>query len=288
LLAGLLAPSVVRIVRGTAYIPIVNVSSVEVVLYPRTVLGTLEKVNVFSLPAGITDIPSTVATVASHTAVPTVTNQIEGLDLSSLSPGEQDQVRSLLRKYSPIFSAYDGDLGCTDLLSHDIPLLDETQRYRRVPPSDYEAVKEHINQLLSAQVIRESCSPYASLIVLVKKKDGSLRMCVNYWQLNSKTMKDVFPLPRIEKSLDALTGVRWFSTMDLASGYNQVAVSEKDRPKTAFCTPFGLFEWNHMPFGLCNAPSTFQRLMQITKDGDQQGQSLLLYLDDIVVFSSTV
>lgn len=110
------------------------------------------------------------------------------------------------------------------------------------PPSEYEVVKEHINQLLGAQVICESSSLFASPIVLVKKKYGSLRLCVDYQQLNSRTTKDAFPLPRIEESLDALTGARLFSTMDLASGYNQVPVAEADRPKTAFCTPFGLFE----------------------------------------------
>ncbi|KAL0152304.1 hypothetical protein M9458_052027 [Cirrhinus mrigala] len=112
-------------------------------------------------------------------------------------------------------------------------------------------------------------------------------MCVDYRQLNAKTRRDAFPLPRIEESLDALTGACWFSTMDLASGYNQVPVTEGDKPKTAFCTPFGLFEWNRMPFGLCNAPSTFQRLME-RLFGDQQCHSLLLYLDDIVVFSSSI
>lgn len=112
-------------------------------------------------------------------------------------------------------------------------------------------------------------------------------MCVDYRLLNTKTRKDAFPLPRIEESLDALAGAQWFSTLDLASGYNQVPVSEQDKPKTTFCTPFGLFEWNRMPFGLCNAPSTFQRLMQ-WMFGDQQCQSLLLYLDDIVGFSSSV
>lgn len=161
------------------------------------------------------------------------------------------------------------------------------QRYRRIPPSEYEAVKAHINQLLEAQVIRESSSPYASPIVLVRKKDSSLCLCVDYRLLNSKTRKDAFPLPRIEESLDALSGGRWFSTLDLDSGYNQVPVSEQDKPKTAFCTLFGLFEFNRMPFGLCNAPSTFQRLMQ-RMFGDQQGQSLLLYLDNIIVFSSSV
>uniref|UniRef100_A0A674PMZ3 Gypsy retrotransposon integrase-like protein 1 n=1 Tax=Takifugu rubripes TaxID=31033 RepID=A0A674PMZ3_TAKRU len=156
-----------------------------------------------------------------------------------------------------------------------------------LPAGVYEAVKMHINQLLESQVICESSSPYASPIVLVRKKDGGLRLCVDYRLLNSTTRKDAFPLPRIEESLDALSGARWFSTLDLASGYNQVPVAEQDRPKTAFCTPFGLFEFNRMPFGLCNAPSTFQRLMQ-RMFGDQQGQSLLLYLDDIIIFSSSI
>lgn len=110
---------------------------------------------------------------------------------------------------------------------------------------------------------------------------------MDYRQLNQKTCKDAFPLPRIEESLDALSGANWFSTLDLVSGYNQVPVAEKDKAKTAFCTPFGLFEFNRMPFGLCNAPSTFQRLMQ-RLFGEQHCQSLLLYLDDVVVFSSSI
>ncbi|RVE58875.1 hypothetical protein OJAV_G00198510 [Oryzias javanicus] len=285
--AGLLAsPSLVEVVRGTTYVPIVNVGSMDVSLHPRTLLGTLDTVHVVSLPAGVTEE----AAVRSQAVSQTVPAQIGDIDLSRLSAEEQEEVRSLLSRYSSVFSAHDGDLGCTNLISHDIPLLDDTpvrQRYRRIPPSEYEVVKEHINQLLKTQIIRESCSPYASPIVLVKKKDGSLRMCVDYRPLNAKTRKDAFPLPRIEETLDSLTGACWFSTMDLASGYNQVPVTETDRPKTAFCTPFGLFEWNRMPFGLCNAPSTFQRLMQ-RLFGDQQGQTLLLYLDDIVVFSSSI
>lgn len=97
-------------------------------------------------------------------------------------------------------------------------------------------------------------------------------MCVDYMQQNSRTRKNAFLLPRIEESLDTFTGARWFSTMDLASGYNQVPLTEKDQPKTAFCTPFGLFKFNRMPFRLCNAPSTFQRLKQRIF-GDQQVQS---------------
>lgn len=291
--AGLLAsPVLVQVTRGTVYLPVVNVGTTDVFLYANTVLGTLNHVCVVSLPSGVSEVRSVAATVGSPDCevISGVKEQIDALDLSVLSEAEQGQVRDLLYRFQSVFSTHEGDLGCTGLISHDIPLLDSVpirQRYRRIPPSEYEVVKSHINQLLEANVIRESCSPYASPIVLVKKKDGSLRMCVDYRQLNAKTRKDAFPLPRIEESLDSLTGACWFSTMDLASGYNQVPVTERDKPKTAFCTPFGLFEWNRMPFGLCNAPSTFQRLME-RMFGDQQCRSLLLYLDDIIVFSSSV
>ena len=287
---GLLAsPCLVQTGCGTIYIPVVNVGTSDVFLYPRTRLGTLTQVGVVSLPQGITEVRP-VALIASQQAVVPGSEGIGGVDLSSLGESEQAQVREMLQRFSSVFSTHDGDLGCTSLVCHDIPLLDEVpvrQRHRRIPPSEYEAVKAHIDQLLRDQVIQESSSPYASPIVLVRKKDGSLRMCVDYRLLNAKTRKDAFPLPRIEESLDALAGAQWFSTLDLASGYNQVAMAERDKQKTAFCTPFGLFEWNRMPFGLCNAPSTFQRLMQ-RMFGDQQCQSLLIYLDDIVVFSSSV
>lgn len=287
--AGLLAsPSLVNMSRGTVYIPIVNVGTQEVVLYPNTILGTVSESYLVHSPDHLIE-DGVAATVSSQTAG-SVQDKIEAVDLTALTPDEQCEVRALLQKYSGIFSAFEGDLGCTNLISHDIPLTDDVpvrQRYRRIPPSEYEAAKAHIRQLLETQVIRESSSPFASPIVLVKKKDGSLRLCVDYRLLNSKTRKDAFPLPRIEESLDALSGAHWFSTLDLAAGYNQVPVTEGDKAKTAFCTPFGLFEFNRMPFGLCNAPSTFQRLMERIF-GDQHGQSLLLYLDDVVVFSATV
>lgn len=288
---GLLTSSaLVQVIRRTVYIQVVNVGTNDSVLYPRTRLGQVSVVGIVSLAKGVSEVRSIAATVGSPSVPPAIEDRIQELNLSPLTDVEQGQVRTLLQKYHSVFSMYDGDLGCTNLISHDIPLLDQVpvkQRYRRIPPSDCEAVKSHIHQLLQTQVIRESCSPYASPIVLVRKKDNSLRMCVDYRQLNLKTRKDAFPLPRIEETLDMLCGARWFSTMDLASGYNQVPVTEKDKAKTAFCTPFGLFEWNRMPFGLCNAPSTFQRLMQ-RMFGDQQCQSVLLYLDDIVIFSSTI
>ncbi|CAI5686070.1 unnamed protein product [Oreochromis niloticus] len=288
--AGLLAsPALLCVNRGTVYIPVVNVGVQDVVLSPHTTIGTLSYAHLVSSPQGLQE-EGMAATISSQTVVSSVQDKIAAIELSTLTAQEQGHVRSLLYKYSGVFSDHDGDIGCTNLISHDIPLVEDTpvrQRYRRIPPSEYEAVKAHIRQLLEAQVIRESSSPFASPIVLVRKKDGSLRLCVDYRALNSKTRKDAFPLPRIDESLDALSGARWFSTLDLAAGYNQVPVTEKDKMKAAFCTPFGLFEWNRMPFGLCNAPSTFQRLMERIF-GDQHCQSLLLYLDDVIVFSSTV
>ena len=111
-------------------------------------------------------------------------------------------------------------------------------------------------------------------------------MCVDYRKLNAKTVKDAYPLPRIQESFDALKGASWFSTLDLASGFNQVAVDEEDKAKTAFITPFGLFEYNRMPFGLCNAPASFSRLMQACLN-EQIFQILLVYLDDTLILSQT-
>ena len=105
--------------------------------------------------------------------------------------------------------------------------------------------------------------------------------------MNKVTVKDAYPLPQIEDNLDAMAGSKWFTTLDMASGYWQVEMSEEDRPKTAFATRYGLFEWNVMPFGLCNAPATFHRLMEKVMIG-LQWRILALYLDDVVVFADTV
>uniref|UniRef100_A0A8C2AXX8 Gypsy retrotransposon integrase-like protein 1 n=2 Tax=Cyprinus carpio TaxID=7962 RepID=A0A8C2AXX8_CYPCA len=205
------------------------------------------------------------------------------------TPEQQAELGVLLMKHADVFAVHDEDLGYTDRVKHEIHLTDDSpisQPYRRIPPTQFEEVKEHISGLLRKGVIQESSSSFASPIVLVRKADGSLRLCVDYRRLNSKTKRDAFPLPRIDESLDALGGAQVFSTIDLASGYHQVAVHEKDRPKTAFTTPFGLYEFRRMPFGLCNAPATFQRLMQAIMS-DLVFQIVLIYLDDLLVYSST-
>ena len=141
--------------------------------------------------------------------------------------------------------------------------------------------------MLASDVIHPSNSPWASPVVMVKKKDGSLRFCIDFRQLNAATVKDAHPLPRIDDLLDALHGARWFSTLDLKSGYWQVPIMERDTEKTAFRTSSGqLYKFNQVPFGLCNAPATFSRLMDCILSG-LHWETCLFYLDDIIVFSTT-
>ena len=121
--------------------------------------------------------------------------------------------------------------------------------------------------------------------MLVTKKDGGTRLCVDYRRLNDATVKDTYPLPRIDDTLDMLAGKQWFSTLDLASGYWQVSLSQEARVKTAFTTHSGLFQFKVMPFGLCNAPATFERLMERVLQGLQWSRCLV-YLDDIISFGS--
>lgn len=162
--AGLLAsPAVVQVSQGTAYIPVVNVGMTDVVLYPRCIMGTLSSVYVISLPTGVTEVQPVVALVGAQSMEvgPTVQEQVEAMDLLILSEVEQSLVRSLLSRFQAVFSTQEGVLGCTNLISHDIPLVDETpirQHFRRIPPSEYEVVKAHINQLLETEIIQESCS----------------------------------------------------------------------------------------------------------------------------------
>ena len=158
---------------------------------------------------------------------------------------------------------------------------------RRVPFHQKPVVEEEVQQMLKEGIIEPSEGPWASPVVLVKKKDGSIRFCIDYRKLNDLTRKDAYPIPRIDDTLDMHSGSKYFSTLDLASGYWQVPVAAEDKEKTAFSTHLGLFQFNRMPFGLCNAPSTFERLMEQVLKG-LQWQVCLLYLDDIIIFSKDI
>ena len=215
-------------------------------------------------------------------------DMIERCD-EALSEEQQRKLYNLLLSHADVFATGDDDLGRTNHLSHTISTGNHgpiRQHARRMPPYQRSEVKELLENMLSRDVIQPSNSPWASPIVVVRKKDGSARFCVDYRKLNSITHKDAYPLPRIDDTLDTLAGSQWFSTLDLVSGYWQVEVAENDRAKTAFITQEGLFEFKVMPFGLCNAPATFQRLMNLVLAGVQWSECLV-YLDDIIVLGKS-
>uniref|UniRef100_A0A3P8RRT6 Gypsy retrotransposon integrase-like protein 1 n=1 Tax=Amphiprion percula TaxID=161767 RepID=A0A3P8RRT6_AMPPE len=200
------------------------------------------------------------------------------------------RITQSLNTYVDVFASHDLDFGHATRVKHKIKLKDKTpfkQRSRPIHPDDYEAVRKHLQMLLEAGVIRESESPFSSPIVVVKKKNGEVRLCIDYRKLNSQTIRDAYALPNLEETFSALSGSKWFSVMDLKSGYYQIEMEEEDKAKTAFVCPLGFYEFNRMPQGITNAPSTFQRLMERCM-GDINRKEVLVFLDDLIVFSDSL
>ena len=205
-----------------------------------------------------------------------------------LSNSEKELLFVLHMEYADVFS-FHSDLGCTDLTKHHIDTGDSQpihQLPRRVSPARRQEVRQLLNEMLKNDIIQPSNSPWSSPIILVRKRDGSTRFCVDYRKVNSVTRKDAYPLPRVDDILDTLGDSKWFSTLDLKSGYWQVEVDSSSREKTAFTTSEGLYEFKVMPFGLCNAPATFQRLMNRVLC-DVNWVECLVYIDDTVVIGRT-
>ncbi|XDV26292.1 hypothetical protein PO909_030044 [Leuciscus waleckii] len=214
---------------------------------------------------------------------------LHDVDISSncLSPYWRTRLAELLIKYESVFSRHGLDCGRAKGFVHKICLSDTKPfrlPYRRLSPSHYEKLREALNDMEERDIIRKSTSDYASPLVLVWKRNGDLRLCTDFRWLNARTVKDAHPLPHQADALAALGGNAFFSTMDLTSGYYNVEVHESDRKFTAFTTPFGLYEYNRLPQGLCNSPATFMRMM-MSIFGDQNFMSMLCYLDDILVFA---
>ena len=206
----------------------------------------------------------------------------------------QEQLGALLEEYHEVFSLDKEDRGETELIELNIDTGDATPRkypVRQVPFAVREEIARSVREMQDANVIQPSNSPWASPVVLVRKKDGTLCFCVDYRGLNSVTKLDKFPLPRIDDLLDQLGRSRYFTTLDLASGYWQIRVDKPFQEKTAFITHCGLFEFRVMPFGLTNAPAVFQRLMQkvLSDLTTEDGKPFVgVYIDDVLVFSETL
>ena len=182
-----------------------------------------------------------------------------------LTDGECQQLRAAMAARNHLFATGKGDLGQTDIVQHQIHMGNQPaikQRVRRYPAARREEERQFVEDMLAIRIIQESNSAWSSPTVLVKKKDGTTRFCIDYRRLNQVTKVDAYPLPHIEGSLNTLGGARFFCSLDLASGYWQVEMDAADQEKTAFVTQGGLYEFRVMPFRLVNAPATFERLME--------------------------
>ena len=200
------------------------------------------------------------------------------------------QTRELFKEYAHIFALDSLNIGHTSLVKHKIKLDNYTpfkECYRCIPPNLFEEMMNHLKEMIQVGAIRCSCSPWASAVVLVKKKDGSLHFCIDLKRLNARIIRDACSLPQIDETLDCLGGAIIFTSLDLKSGYWQVEMEEESKALTAFMVgPLGFYECERMPFGLTNAPATFQHLMKSCL-GELHLNWCIIYLDDIIVFSKT-
>ena len=269
LLSPIVLPTVCKLEKRKQFVPIYNPNDKKIVLRPGQQVANAFTVQV--LPPGDLD-------------------HLDKIEIDESAPlDEKQKLMALIKQYSSVFARNKTDFGYTTILEHEIHLTDPKpikQPYRRIPPHIFSEVRDHIQGLLDANVIRPSSSPYASPIVVVRKKTGDIRLCVDYRRINEITRKDNFPLPRIDEVIDALKGSKYFSLIDMASGYTQVGMKEEHKHLTAFCVPYGLFEYNRLPFGLSNAVATYSRLMTRIFSGELFF-GLLVYLDDLLIYSKT-
>ena len=201
----------------------------------------------------------------------------------------KEKLGNLLIKHSDAFARNKKDIGTCSIIKHKINTQGATpirQPLRRTPQGFQDEEEQYLKDQIDMGVVVPSKSPWASPVVLVRKKDGTVRWCIDYRKLNSVTVKDAYPLPRIDMCIDCLSEAKIFSTCDLQSGYWQLELDKDDQEKTAFITKYGLHHYTKIPFGLSSAPSTFQRCMELILKG-LQWKNALIYLDDIIIYGSS-
>jgi len=296
--------------------PIAEVCNMEGILMPRSVISqdcnscTLEIINiggsVKTLPAGLVlayldpaevndktpgaHAPTTMCSVTQGQS-PELAEHLKPLidDATDLDPKQRQELGKLLLEYEHCFEGGQYGLGQTSLVKHQIDTGDHNPIKlppRRLGWAQKRALTEEVEKMLAKGVIEHSDSPWSSPPVLVKKKDGTFRFCVDYRKLNGVTRKDAYPLPRIDDCLDCLAGSQWFCTLDLSSGYWQIAMEDKDKIKTAFTSPRGHYQFKVMPFGVTNGPATLERLMELVLRG-LSSEQCLCYMDDVIVCGTT-
>lgn len=220
-------------------------------------------------------------------------DQVAMIDSSIFNSDSVDHIsllNEIFAKYPRVVSKDLETLGQTSCVELDIELTTNKPVYHRpyrMSESEKSATREIIEDLLKNDIIRESNSPYASPVLLVDKPSGDKRMCVDYRSLNKVTVKEKYPMPIVEDLIDKLRGCQYYSSLDLKSGYYQINVNEDSIAKTAFITPDGHFEFKRMPFGLCNGPSVFQRLMD-TVLGKLRFDKVTCYMDDLLIATNAM
>ena len=300
-------PTLLELKDGTAQIVITNSMGFTQRLDQRLDIGTLEEVEVVNSNMDTPKEDEETGVQCDKTEKDTVVNAVTTVswrqhkvremfqnNLSLPELEKEEFCQFLMDHHHTVFSLEDNERGETNLIQLEIDMGDaqpRKQHPRRLPFVAKQEVARQLQTMQEEGIIEPSNSPWASPIVLVLKKDGSYRFCVDYRELNAVTKPDIFPLPRIDDLLDQLGNTKFFSTLDLASGFWQVQVHPNSRAKTAFVTPQGLHEFQVMPFGLTNAPAVFQRLMQkvLLDLNPKNGVDFVtVYIDDILVYSKTL
>ena len=202
----------------------------------------------------------------------------------------KDKALNLLVEYHDIFVLEDGEMGCTKAAEIKIEVTDPRpfkERLMNIPSGLLDEVKEHLDHMLVVGANKPSKSAWSNTVVLVSKNDGGFRFCINFQKLNAQTRKDTFLLPQIHDTIDALSGSKYYTTVNLLSGFRQTPMEESSKQYTTFTVNMlGFFQCECMPFGLCNAPATFQRFMTNCL-GELNYSTCLVYLDNVVIYLST-
>jgi len=285
--------------NGAIILPISNLSGHDITIHKGLPIGRLEAVRslITVVPDGenLTELNRDVdekvvgAESVSTSGKSELWDPDIELDENVLNSDQVAKVRKMLREECQAFARDGDDIGCVPSLELDIKLKDDIpvrQPYRTLPPPLYQEVKDYVTDLLNRNWIQKSKSSYSSPMVCVRKKDNSLRLCIDYRAVNLKSHVPQVPMPRIDHEIQTLIGNKYFSVIDQSKAYHQGFVKESCRPFTAFSTPWGLYEWLRIPFGVSGAPGCFQNFMEETLV-DLRDKCCIPYLDDCLIFSKT-